>query len=121
MKLIENDVLNGEKTLFRLYRKLSVPDLVGRLRCCKVNLLLIGKDNSWLVNAKTSHKSHFVGTKLSVGLTDKAESTTRWTKLANLVLRHASPGATVKVYCLHPKHGRTRWVSEFKKCEGIPF
>ena len=56
LALIENDVLNGEKTLFRLYRKLSVPDLIGRLRCCKTNILLIGRDNSWLVNTKTAHK-----------------------------------------------------------------
>ena len=56
LQLLEEDVLNGAGTIPRLYRKLSVPDLVGRLRCCKVNLLLIGRDNSWLVNAKTAHK-----------------------------------------------------------------
>ena len=56
LTLIEEGVLKGERTMPRLYRKLSIPDLVGRLRCCEVNLLLIGRQNSWLVNAKTSHK-----------------------------------------------------------------
>ena len=51
----------------------------------------------------------------------KAESDTRWDKLAIFVLRHAAPGATVKVFCLHPRYGRPRQVAELKKCGGLPF
>ena len=67
MNMFVKDVLNDQKLMSKLYRRLSVPDLLGRLRCCKVNLLLIGRENSWLVNTKTTHNHHFVGTKQAVG------------------------------------------------------
>lgn len=67
LNMFVKDVLNDQKLMSKLYRRLSVPDLLGRLRCCKVNLLLIGRENSWLVNTKTTHNHHFVGTKQAVG------------------------------------------------------
>ena len=80
-----------------------------------MNLLLIGRENSWIVNARTSHKQHFVGTRQLVGLTGEARNVDSWRKLKTLALRFASSGATLKVFCLHPADGVSKLVSETTK------
>ena len=79
--------------------------------------MLIGKNTSWIVNARTSHKRHFVGTKQIVGLTTKALRAESWARLETLALRYASSGSTIKVFCLHPNDGMPRLVLEVMKDE----
>ena len=105
---IVQDVLQDRTVIKHVYRALSLPKLLGLLGQCRVNLLLIGKENTWLVNARTPHKKHFVGTRQAFGLTNKAKEVASWMKLKNLVLRYAARGTSVKVFCLHPQDGVPR-------------
>ena len=61
--MIVQEVLNNKTVVKHVYQKLSMPLLLGSLGHCNINLLIIGRQNSWIVNAKTSHKQHFVGTR----------------------------------------------------------
>ena len=99
----------------KAYRELSISHFLGNLGCSKINLLIIGRESSWILNACSPHKQFFIGTRQSVGLTEKAENINNWQKLATMVLRYAALGSQVKVYCLHPKKGEPRFISEFKK------
>ena len=109
------DVLHNENVTTNVYRKLHLPQLLGNLGNCDVNLLIIGKENSWIVNARTSHNNHFVGTRQAIGLTNKATNIVSWKQLETFVLRFAVPGAKIKVFCLHSKDGQPIEVSEFTK------
>ena len=121
MATIVQDVLGDRTVVKHVYRTLSLPNLLGSLGQCKVNLLIIGRENTWLVNASTPHKKHFVGTRQAFGLTTKAKEVASWTKLEKLVLRYAARGSTVKVFCLHPWDGGPRQVSELMKQEDSPY
>lgn len=114
-------VLNCEKVVEHAYRRLSLPHLLGSLGRSYVNLLLIGRENSWIVNARTSHRRHFVGTRQAIGLTAKAANNASWTQLRLFALRYAAPGSLVKVYCLNLEEGKSRHVAEFRKAEEAPF
>ena len=83
--------------------------------------MMIGKENSWIINARTSHKQHFVGTRLAIGLSKKALNVNSWKKLETFALRYASSGSVVKVFCLHPKDGDLRLVSDFEKKGHVPY
>lgn len=52
---LTDKVLNSENVKSEMYRKLNLPNLLGLLGRCNNNILAIGKDNSWLINARTSH------------------------------------------------------------------
>ena len=95
LNLLVKDVLNDERALSLTYRRLSLPSLLGVFGHCDVNILAIGQQNSWLINARTSHKKHFVGTKIAIGLTHKATDKTAWRKLEAFVLRYAAPGSSI--------------------------
>ena len=69
--LIINKVLNHKDILPLVYRKLSLPILLGSLGLCSYNLMVIGRRYSWIVNAQTSHSKHFVGTRYILGLPTK--------------------------------------------------
>ena len=86
-----------------------------------MNLLIIGRENSWLVNARGTHKQYFIGTRQAIGLSSKAESRGDWERLAKLVLKYAAIGSKVKVFCLHPRKGGPRLISQFTKSEGTLF
>ena len=66
-KLID-EVLNHDYIVHQTYRKLSVPTLLGLIGQSKVNLLLIGNANSYMVNARTAHPNHYIGTRHAFGL-----------------------------------------------------
>ena len=115
MNTIIEDVLHNKNVTRNVYRKLSVTHLLGNLGNCDVNLLIIGKENSWIVNASTSHNNHFVGTRQAIGLTNKATNIVSWKQLETFVLRFTVPGAKIRVFCLHPKDGTPILVSDFTK------
>lgn len=83
--------------------------------------MLIGKENSWIVNARTSHKQHFVGTRQVVGLKTAARDRDSWKRLKTFALRYAAPGATLKIFCLHPTDGVPKLVSDTEKSAFMPY
>jgi hypothetical protein len=85
---------------------------IGR---CAVVILLIGKENCWLINAKTNNPRRFVGTRLPIGLTSRANNKDAWTRIENFVKRYTPPGATVKVYCLRAQVSVQEPVTTVKK------
>ena len=54
------------------YKKVDVAKLDSLLSHTKVNLLLIGRRNSWMINARAIHKDYFIGAKCAVVMTSKA-------------------------------------------------
>ena len=111
--MIVQQVLNNKIVVKHVYKKLNFPLLLGSLGHCTANLLIIGRENSWIVNATTSHKQHFVGTRLAVGLTSKASRKDSWARIETGILRYASQGSVVEVFCLHPMNGNPIKVSMF--------
>ena len=83
------------------YRQMSLPKLLTLFGRAKENLLIIGRHNCWIVNAKTFHRRIFVGSRLATGMTKLANSKVTWQRLENFVKRYAAPNAIVKVHCLH--------------------
>ena len=79
------------------------------------NALVIGHNNCWLVNAVTSHRRHQVGTKRVLKIRPGSQEVFQWEKLAQLVHRHASPGANVNVYVLHPTLEITEPIAQIVK------
>ena len=62
-------VLNNEVVRKSAFNRLSIPTLIGLLCSANVNLMIVGRTNSWMVNASTMHDRHFIGTHIPVGLT----------------------------------------------------
>ena len=121
LDFIVKEVLQSKTVLKHIIRSLSLPHLLGKLGQCSTNLLLIGRENSWLVNARTSHKQHFVGTRKLVGLTRKASRFDTWKALKTFALRYASTGSTIRVFVLHSKDGHPSLASEFEKKTHLPY
>ena len=105
LNVLIKDVLNNRDMIPMTYRKLSLPYLMGHLGRCKVNLLVIGGRNSWLINARTAHARHFVGTRQAIGLSSKATNIQMWKKLESFAQRFAASGSRIKVFCLHSENG----------------
>ena len=116
-----SSVMNDQQTLDLVYRRLSVPTLIGSISRSKVNMMIIGQSNSWIVNARTSHPNFFVGSRLAIGISSKASSQTAWRKLEVFALRFAAPGSTIKVYCPDPNSTSLQLVGEFYKCSDALF
>ena len=89
--LLAERVLNKQYVRSQIYNKMSVSAFVGQLGFTNLNLLVIGKQNSWLINARTGHSRHFVGTRLASGLTRQACDVSKWRKLELFVARYAAP------------------------------
>ena len=50
------------------YCKLSLHYLFAKLAKSEINIMAIGSKNPFMINARTSHKQHFVGTRQAIGL-----------------------------------------------------
>ena len=66
--------LNKVCVLEEVYRTLLLTDLITNLSRCDVNMLIVGRSHTWLINAKTGHPRHFVGTMRNFGLTHSASN-----------------------------------------------
>ena len=55
-------VLNNKKVMCKTYRKLNVPMLLASLVRSDINVLAIGRRQSWIINARTPDRHHFTGT-----------------------------------------------------------
>ena len=104
-----------------VYRKLSVPTLVGLLGRCAANLLIIGLKHSFIVNARTAANSQYCGTVQAIGLTKKATNQRMWLRLEHMALRFASAGCAIKVHCLHNRRPGDGPLFELMKTEDALF
>ena len=77
--------LNYPHIIKDVYKKLSLTELITRLSRCRVNLLIVGRSKSWIVNATTGHPKHFVGTMRNFGLTHCANSEFAWGRIKEFV------------------------------------
>ena len=68
MDLLASKVLNHDSARELVYRKMRISELLLRLACSDTNLLAIGKQNCWLINARTAHASRFVGVHQAISL-----------------------------------------------------
>ena len=48
-------VLNDRHVVSKVYHKLSLPTLIGFIGRCCVNLMIVGKTHSWIVNTRATH------------------------------------------------------------------
>lgn len=80
-----------------------------------VNLLVVGQKSSWLINASTQHKGHFVGTWRPLGLVADDSKRKPWSQLKELVLRHAAPGSVTHVYLLKDTSETQACVAKVRK------
>lgn len=107
--------LNDPRILTYVYRRLSLPTLITLLGKCKDNLLVIGKNYSWIINATTGHGRHFVGTMKPLGFSSCANSNIMWNRVEMFAKMYAAAGSTVWVYSLFRKDSGTGPVSSFQK------
>ena len=113
--------LNYDRVLTAVYRKLSLTDLITDLSRCRVNLLIVGRSYTWLINAKTGHPHHFVGTMKRFGLTHCANSDFTWERIENFVQKFAAVGSTIFVHSLHRMNSRTVPLLQLLKNEETHF
>lgn len=98
MERLRSEVLNDTKVLPIIYRSVSTPNLIGELGQSSENILGIGRDNCWMINAQTGHKRHFIGTRSTVGLMSRTSVALTLKKLLTFTLKYATPGASIHVY-----------------------
>lgn len=97
---IADKALNDKDGLEMWHRRLNVPRLVGGLSYVNKSVLILGRHNTWLVNAKAVKGDQFVGTRLNIGLTKKGKNKDSWGRIKTFCLRYAPINCTVQVYCL---------------------
>ena len=95
-------VLNNTKVLSKTYRRLNVPMLLASLVRSDINVLDIGRRQSWIINARTPDRHHFTGTKINYGYDPTLCNYDNWQRLEEQVRRYASSDAMTKVYILKP-------------------
>ena len=118
---IVSEVLNYKAIREMIYRRMHVPRLLIGIGRCAIVSLLIGKENCWLINAKTHNPRRFVGSRLPIGLTSRAKNEAAWTRIENFVKRYAPPGAIIRVYCLRAKVSVQGPVTTLRKNEHTAF
>ena len=78
MEALTERFLNDEDTIFYCYRNIAIPTLLNSLSRASINILAIGKKECWIINARTPHPRHFVGTPCSVSIYDLTARLDRW-------------------------------------------
>ena len=101
LKSIATNVLNDEAVKTLAYRRLFIHDLLSSLAQGGPNILAIGRYNAWIINARTAHMQHFIGTHKPIDLLPRMKNKYEIMKLKTLALRHAAIGSAVKVFYLH--------------------
>ena len=113
-------VLNNKKVMSKTYRKLNVPMLLASLVRSDINVLAIGRRQSWMINARTPDRWHFTGTKINYGYDAVLNNYQNWQRLEEQVRRYASSNATTKVYILSPVGMRMKEVCYVSKSPNAP-
>ena len=113
-------VLNNKKVMCKTYRKLNVPMLLASLVRSDINVLAIGRRQSWMINARTPDRWHFTGTKINYGYDAVLNNYQNWQRLEEQVRRYASSNAKTKVYILKPVGMRMQEVCYVSKSPNAP-
>ena len=108
-------VLNNERVLAICHRRLNMAHFLGELSLSQVQVLAIGHQASWLVNYRTAHKQHYVGSQLrhKDGCGGRLDLKLR--RIETHVKRFASPASPIRVYNLTTNEPAGRMVAEICK------
>ena len=74
MSLMVENILNHDYVLRLAYCKLSLNYLFAYLAKAQTNIMAIGSKSTFMINARTGHNRHFVGTHKPIGLTTSASN-----------------------------------------------
>ena len=113
-------VLNDTKVLYKTFRRLKVPLLLASLVKSDINILAIGRRQSWIINARTPDRRRFTGTKINYGYDPALCNRHNWQRLEEQVRRYASANAMTKVYILSPGNTSTEEVCYVSKSPRAP-
>ena len=104
--------------MYDCYRKIPTPALLSSLALSPSCLLAVGKKACWLINAKTPHPSHFVGTEKSVRVYQNPNHVQDWERIKDFVAKYAAVGARIHVYWLHQGRSQLRKTATVSKPAG---
>ena len=113
--------LNDNDVIDVIYRKLDVSTLLAMLTNSSRNILAVGRNNSWLINCRTVHKRHFVGTWAAINFATMPFRASNVSRLERLAAMHSARGSTVKVYWLHSDTKKAGPICTFMKLNSVGF
>ena len=93
--------MNHESVKSITYRKLSIHNLIGHLAKAEPNILAIGRNHSWIINARTSHFHRFIGTRKPLDLPPRLRNKEKIAMLKDFATRYAGIGSPIRVIYLH--------------------
>ena len=67
MDELASGVLNNAGAICQTYRMLNVPKLLTAIGRSELNVLAVGRGQSWIINARTPDTHHFIGTRINYG------------------------------------------------------
>ena len=121
LQVIVDDVLNSEEVVRLVHRFIDIPEIVHSIGRLSYNCLIIGEMHAWLVNSRTCHPNHFMGTERKISLATRGSTRQTWDRIRDLALRYASEGASIEVFYSDPATELLRPVAVFKKSPKATF
>ena len=85
-----------------------------------INVLAIGRRQSWVINARTPDRRRYTGTKINYGYDAALSNYQNWQRLEEQVRRYASSNALTKVYILSPVGTSMQEVCYVSKSQTAP-
>ena len=108
-------VLNNEEVLAMSHRRLNIAHFLGELSLSQVQVLAIGHQATWLVNHRTAHRSHFVGTQLRHKDGCSGKLNMKANRIETFVKRFAAADSQIRVYSLMADEPHEHMVAELRK------
>ena len=118
MDHLANHFLNDEHVLYDCIRKIPTNALLSHIGLSPTCLLAVGKKACWMINAKTPHSSHFVGTECAVRVYENPTHVLDWVRIKDFVAKYAPAGARVNIYWLHQGRSQLRKTATVSKPVG---
>lgn len=69
----------------------------------------------WLINCATCASGYFVGTHREIELKMTSENKDKWSRLRQLVLKFATPGATINIFLLGRRINNNQPIAKVSK------
>ena len=118
---ITDDVLNSAKVVRLVHKFVDIPEIIHSIGRLSYNCLVIGEMHAWVVNCRTCHPNHFMGTERKISMATRGSTRQTWDRVRDLALRYASAGASVEVFFPDPMTLQFRPVAAFQKCAKATF
>ena len=83
MTYVATQVLLDKQVAENVCKALNFSSWICSISNVDINLMIIGRYQSWLVNAATVSKAHFVGTRRQIGLSCQGKRAASWKALAD--------------------------------------